>query len=216
MRIALVHFARLGSERVPNKPLRKVGGERLLDIALRKRAGNDTYVIHPVKDPITFPHNLGNYLLSNGKGRIWPELIQPFIEYFRDYDWIVDCNFICHPFLSESTIDHIFYLCSKLTFPFTLVKEERNTVWNFERELILGKGQLADTKNNPVYFIPAHIAYCYRFKDLSLNEKQLSERVVPIPIQLTKLEQIDIDTEDDLVLANLIAESLNRGSSVNV
>lgn len=202
MRIALVHFTRLGSERVPNKPLRKVGGESLLSITLKKGLGfscrgYDTVIISPDAD-------LRPDILSEGKGRIWPELIQPHIEYFRSYDWIVDCNFICHPFLSESTIDHILYLCSKLTFPFTLVKEERNTVWNFERELIIGKGQLADTKNNPVYFIPAHIAYCYRFKDLSLDEKQLSERVVPIPIQLTNLEQIDIDTEEDLVLANLI------------
>lgn len=206
MNTAFVHFCRMASERVPGKPLRKVGGETLLKIATSKCPTN--VVISP--DQECYPD-----ILSERKGRIWPELITPFISYFKYDDWIIDCNFICHPFLSESTIKTILATLQSLNYekcrPLTFVRSERNVVWDENKNVILGRGQLADTKLNPLYYIPAHIAYCYRYEHLSWTEEQIAEKLVAFPITLSKLEQIDIDTEDDLILANLVWKGMQSG-----
>lgn len=214
--IALVQFARMDSQRLPGKPLIRLGchKESLIEHAIQMMlavADRDNNV-HPIiicpeqdKEIIDIADKFGveYYTMPmTFRARIWPELIQPFLFYLKDYDFVADLNLMCHPLLQLSTLKEITNLCHKLTFPFTIVTEHRGVIWDDGRDYLLGRGQLADTRNNPRYLIPAHIAYCWQQHHLHLREKELANTVIPVPMNLSQAELLDIDTKEDVDFLN--------------
>lgn len=209
--VCFVHFVRKNSTRFPHKVYAALNGETLINIAVDKCKKYNQYIIMSDADRVDYKWTpKATTLVGECKGRIWPELIQEFIHFFKGFDWIIDANFVCHPFLMPTTIDTIVDMCSKLTFPFTIATEHRGIIWNEYRSIILGEGELADTKNNPTYFVPAHVAYCYRFKDLTKDEATLSQQIIPVPFSLTPWELIDIDTPLDYMFAQDLTSSPER------
>lgn len=212
-KIAVIHYCHLASERFPAKVMKRLGGVTLLDIALSKVKNVDQFVCHPLEDKIFYDEeaapNCGHFACKC-EGRIFPELFTEIADQFSDYDWIVDANFICHPFLRRVVIEAILFCCTKLTFSFTFAQEVRNVIWNEDRNIISGVNQLADTKNNPLCLMPAHIAYCYKYKDALLSEDKLANRIIPIPFDFHPLDLFDIDTPADFEVAKYIYYGMER------
>lgn len=211
--IALVQFVRMGSKRLPCKPILELGGEPLICRTLRLFNGITSQYdsVHPI---VIFPEE--DYLIRNHcdkagveyymikpqqGGRIWPELIQPFMFYLQEYDVVCDINWMCHPFIEWSTINRFIEAADQIPFSWTATIERRNTLWGEDRNCIHGRGELADTSLNPVYLEPAHMIYAWQRYELKLEESSLASKVLPVPFAFQPHELIDIDTESDLALA---------------
>lgn len=219
--VALVQFCHMQSTRLPCKPILELKGKPLLEHTLHKfkyisDVIQDAYpvVIFPETDymirDLCDKYGVEYYLMKteHAKGRIWPELIQPFLFYLQQYDVVCDINWMCHPFLELSTIDDLIYYAKTVTFGWTAAVQKRGTLWGEGRDLILGRGELADTQNNPIYFEPAHIMYAWQRHDLSLCEDQLSSKVIPVPYKFAPHELIDIDDEATWQFARQYARDL--------
>lgn len=225
--IAIVQFAHLNSERVPNKMLQVIGGATLIERAceymlklssLRENVtpylimpDSDAELVKAVKQYIDCPLADGIKLrlmtADQSNARIWSEMIKPYIDEFRQYDWSWDANIACHPFLSIKTglqiIDDL--QCESPQIPKVYCIAERNPLWDHKGFQFYNTGKLADTKQNDIYFKPSHIAHCYPPECLEYNEEQMANSLYPIVINPAREEQIDIDTPDDLALAQRIA-----------
>ncbi len=79
---------------------------------------------------------------------------------------------------------------------------ERGIVWNDREEVLIGSGEVADTKNNPLYFRLAHLGYAHP-ADL-WDEQGLAATARPEAFSLLPDEQIDIDTPEDLAFARVV------------
>lgn len=221
-RVAIVQFARLDSQRVPQKLLEQVGGARLIDRGLSylRKLGDRTQAVpfvavHPRDLPLTAAaERYGIRVLTlddrADRARLWPELIEPFIEFLYDgFDVVWDANLCCRPFLRQCTGEFIVRQCQATKRPFVGVTRQRGVVWS-ERSPspVIGAGELADTRQNPHYFELGHLAYCWPTWALSLPEAQLAEIVQPLEIPLDWAERIDIDTPEDLAHARAVAGAI--------
>lgn len=220
-RVAIVQFVRLASQRLPNKLLEPFGGVPLIDrglLYLRKLAettGAVPLVVVPAKDaPLIASaqrHELRILTLDEqaSAARIWPEMIAPFTDLLTtEFDVIWDANICCRPFLRQTTGEFIVRQCRELQRPFVGVVRKRGIVWSETSPTpILGAGELADTRHNPHYFEPSHLAYCWPTWALRFTERQLAEIVQPLELRLDWAERIDIDTTDDLRLARAVADA---------
>lgn len=218
-RVCCLQFVRLKSSRIPNKLLQSVGGVRLIDsgcrylfelgwrmkitpiIACHPR---DVELIEAAKDAGVEVLELDN---QADAARIWPELIRPYIGLLAErFDVVWDANVCCRPFLRGDTGDFIARQCLAAERPFVAVTRKRGIVWSETSPVpVIGAGELADTRNNPHYFEPAHLAYVWPMHMLPLPEKTLAEAVTPLELRLHWKEQIDIDTPEDLEHARIIA-----------
>lgn len=258
--IAIVQFARLQSERIPNKMLQVVGGLTLIERACEYmlkvkglRQNVDCYLIVPDSDGelvrlIDKPQYQGIKLrLMNpdqSSGRIWPELIKPFIHELKEYDWVWDANIACHPFLKlqtgldivdnlqgatpsgtlmpslDSFLDCIVYAIEERnilwdqmlnqTWPRVdkkaqVIRQDDGRYWFSDTPETKRSYQMADTKHNPSFLKPSHIAHCYRPQALEYSEQEIAFKLSPVAINLTREEQIDIDTPADLEMAQRLA-----------
>jgi hypothetical protein len=142
--------------------------------------------------------------------RFCHEFLNPYLDRLSDFDCIFDANFITSPFLKITTGERLLRWCEDFSFSFVPVLGSRNLVWDEGRACILGKGELADTKRNPIHYVPAHIAHIYTYADAHLSEGELSAKLVPVPIELDIYERIDIDTKEDLALANIVYKEIRE------
>lgn len=222
-KVAIVQFARLTSERVPEKMLRPVGGATLIDRALRYytslvslRKNVTVFLIIPDSDAelarLAEPYLSDSIKLrflteEQSSCRIWSDLIKPFIHELSSYDWVWDANIACHPLLKLQTgLDIIDNLQADLPKgPKVWCIAERNPLWDSTGKMLYNIGQLADTTLNEFYLKPSHIAHCYPPECLDWDEERLANSLWPVIHNLTDEEKIDIDTSDDLQLARHVA-----------
>lgn len=218
-RVAIVQFARLDSQRLPQKLLEYVDGERLIDRGLSylQRLGASTgavpfLAISPQDLPLVAAAKRFHIQMLSlderaDSSRIWPELIAPFVEFLYDrFDVVWDANICCRPFLRQVTGEFIVRQCEATKRPFVGVTRKRGVVWSEQSPSpVIGPGELADTRRNPHYFELGHLAYCWPTWALTLPEPQLAEIVQPLELHLDWAERIDIDTPDDLAQARAVA-----------
>lgn len=218
-RVAIVQFARLNSQRLPQKLLEYVGGEPLIDrgLAYLQRLTTSTgaaafLAVSPRDLPlIAAAKRFGIPMLPLDEradsAHLWPELISPFVEFLYDrFDVVWDANLCCRPFLRQATGEFIVRQCEATKRPFVGVTRKRGVVWpEHSPTPVIGAGELADTQRNPHYFELGHLAYCWPTWALTLPEAQLAEIVQPLELHLYWFERIDIDTPDDLAQARAIA-----------
>lgn len=216
-RVCCLQFARLASSRLPNKLLHAIAGERLIDRgcrylkAMEKRTGVVPILATPDAELITAARDAGIEAIvldeQAARARIWPELIQPYVGLLADrFDVVWDANVLCRPFLRPETGDFIASQCLETQRPFVAVVRRRGIIWSETSPVpVIGAGELADTRNNPHFFEPSHLAYVWPACMLPLPEESLAQEVVPLEIRLDWKERIDIDTPEDLQAANAIA-----------
>lgn len=218
--IALVNFARTGSSRVPGKVLKKVGAYSLLSKSLLLMRSLDctSFVVCPDydKEIITrtesFGVNIRTMTEEQSKADLWPELIKPILAELQTYDYVWDANLICHPFLTKPTCDWILQDIRSNLYPHPVMYAlpERNPLFSSEGIQFWSAGELANTQANALYYKPSHIGYIWPSRFTHMSEEQISFFVKPVALSLSKLEQIDIDTEEDLELANLVVRGMRE------
>lgn len=221
--VALVQPCRLASSRLPNKALELVDGERLIDRACRqlRRIGDKTGVRvylaasetdGPLVDaalrsgvewlPMTF---------SAAASGAWEAYTQPIYNALKGLvDWVGMPNLVCMPFLRDETIIAGLEQCRKVEWPFDCCISERNKLWTVERKEqierfvpTLGVGQFVDTKNNPRL-----ITSCHAFTGVAVSDLGITLRITntqPWLPALKPIELVDIDTQEDLEFARIVA-----------
>ena len=126
------------------------------------------------------------------------------------FDWIIEANFTCRPFLSVDTVVKVVQRCQVAERPFVVTRTYRGTVWDGASQCILGDGELANTKTNPLYHVLAHIAYAMPFEMLA-NKSKVLAAIEPFALEIGSAEMIDIDTAADLDFARTYARGLTEG-----
>lgn len=207
----LVNAVRLKSTRVKEKLLQTVGNNPLINICIKKLmelSGVDiAFLATSDMCPYisqTIVSNKWTYL-EQVEANNWYDLIKPHLEFLSKYQTIIDCNFVCHPFLKLETIKQIIKLSQNTNQPFTITTPKRGIVWS-ETKKILGEGELANTTKNPVYYELAHLAYVYPTAYLRYRDEQLGRMVKMVPIELEPEERIDIDYPRDLEFARMYCD----------
>lgn len=215
-KLTILQFAHLGSVRVPQKLLALLEGKSLLEIGieklvrLKKETGVEVTLAVGEEETVLIEaarRNNLNYILRDQRS-ISSENWEDTVDTFKDklnaqFDWVLDLNILCRPFLRYETIVRLVDLVNENPAPLVFVKGERGIVWDGDKNKILGAGFLADTKHNPVYYRLSHIGYHY--PTVNLEESHLSSICEPSEIELQPEELIDIDTILDLEFAQRIA-----------
>lgn len=214
---AIIQQARLGSSRIPQKLLQKIGDRTLLEIGLsymeqmREETGCQIFVACPdTDDPIIeacVARQIEVFRMSQSStcSEAWCDNIRGWGEYLEGFgvDWVWHSNILCHPFLRIETGKEIL----EIHHPAVSTVRKRGVVWH-------GDGidphptayLLANTKTNPVYQEFAHIACVFPPAYYRLPEDLLAYHLKPYALNLTALEQIDIDLPDDLEIARHVAD----------
>lgn len=215
--LAIVQAIHLGSRRVPRKLLEKFGEQTLLEIGLAKLQVVER--VRGVRSLFAVSYEdrvLCDVVEAHGFERIEIGAVAAeadsystvFTDWTRGlaqrFDWVIDANVICRPFLRIETLLAFVDRALVAEHPFVACLEERGLIWDGEGELLLGAGQVADTKNNPRYYRLAHLGYAHPAN--LWDEKSLAALSRPMPISLLPEERIDIDTPDDLAFARLVFE----------
>ena len=216
-KVCIAQCARLGSTRIPNKLLEKIGDKTLLEIGLRKmrdlqsltgatsllcvhesetvliEAANKYGVEVFLREKISVTQENYNLCFAGWKGRL------------RDrFDWMLDVNLLCRPFLSISTIEKMVQETNSKKDPFVTVVEKRGIIWNLIGRCIIGQNQTANTRENPKYFELAHVGYGMPI-DYIGDEAALTRDQRTLILNLEEEEKIDIDTPEQLEFARKVA-----------
>ncbi|MFN0196229.1 MAG: cytidylyltransferase domain-containing protein [Planctomycetaceae bacterium] len=213
--LAIVQAIHLGSRRVPRKLLERLGEQTLLEIGLEKLKEVERLRGVPSLFAVSYEdHELREIVDAHGFQRVEIGVVAAEADSYatvftawtrelaRDYDWVIDANVICRPFLRIETLLEFVDRALEAKDPFVACVRERGIVWNDRRQLLLGAGQVADTKNNPLYYRLAHLGYAHPAN--LWDEQGLAAAARPEAFSLLPEEQIDIDTLEDLAFARMV------------
>lgn len=229
--IVMTQFAHLASERLPNKMIQSLEDEHprsLLGRALikmrevkRTRPNIDPVLICPESDDaliqIAKYHEMFYLAMpTRSEAKQWPDLIKlPYImDYLKSFDYVWDVNLACHPFLKVETLlqslDRMLNCggSSPTIFPKIAVTIHRETLWDERGRPLNSHGQLACTKTNDIFYKPTHTSHLFPRMYLDYDEMRLANSLVPVVVDMPKLELIDIDTQEDLDLARIIQRGM--------
>lgn len=217
-RVTILQAAHLASKRIPNKLLERVGGVRLIDSGLEllrqveRPTGAIAILMAPQADKELIQaaanHSVEVARIGEHYGAQYLHGL-PF-RLTERFDWVFLSNFLLRPFLSVDHAVGCVQRCFGAARPFVTVQQHRGIVWNSDMECEIGVGETADTKHNPIYYDLAHLGYgCPA--SMALNDIELAYAAEPWPVELTRLEEIDIDTPNDLEFARIIHEMELRG-----
>lgn len=221
-KLVIVQCVRLASKRLPRKLLQKVGDktllERGLDLLAQAMCNFPTVEVligvreteRELVDVIDSYYGFERFDLGDAADAdTYAGAIAALpVRRLSDFDWAIDANFCCRPFLRWETVKTLVEAAYSRWHPFTSAIGERGILWDSSGGLLLGAGELADTRHNPQYFRLAHL--CYAHPALMWNEQELADKTVPFEFPLAPLERIDIDTPADLELARLVERGMER------
>ncbi len=210
-RIAIFQGARLDSKRVPRKLLQPVGGLTLLERGLRLlrdvsvATGATPIIACPPEDSVIAETaqiwGIEVVPATNGEG--WVAAFSGIAKLLAGrFDWIIDANFLCRPFLSADTVQRIVNHAMRSERPFVVTCQHRGLLWDGGGRQIHGNGQVSDTKQNPVYQDLSHLGY--GMPVAMLADEAAAAQAEPFPVVLRAVERIDVDTPDDLAFARMI------------
>ncbi len=222
-KLVILQELRLCSERLPRKILEVVGRERLIDRGLRKlrsvqeRSGIEVRVVCWGGDREITAAIRGHGLAwqpkseSSSRAESWVGQFDGWQHDLTGFDRALFINAVCHPFL---TVDSI---CRMLEFaghsggyPWVTATMERGQVWsaNFANTPLLPTKILLNSKMSPGFFRPNHVAMGCAIEDTMETCRILNP--VPVNFCFDKLELVDIDTEEDLDFARIVADGLEK------
>ena len=116
------------------------------------------------------------------------------------FDWALLTNIICRPFVKCATILKMHEAAQTYRHAFVTVTRHRGILWDENRTCMLGQGQTADTRGNPVYYALAHMGYGIPFSVFDRETAVVKDQEL-LPLELAEEEAIDIDTPAQLEFA---------------
>ncbi len=189
MKIVLVTWMRLGSKRMPEKMLAKLGNMTLAEIACRRLLRLSERLDVAVRVAVGEPE-LEKIACSVGIMNIkrkpegmatddWGIRFQGWAEQLSEFDMLLYVHG-AFPFLTDETIrDGMDYAHRTECTQFIPVFEEKGSVWGESKELInWTPGQYVNTVTNLPFYVPAHFALGARIetlgdRDLFMKEYEL-------------------------------------------
>ncbi len=219
MKIILANFMRLNSKRLPKKLLRVVGDYSLAETSLRLLKSYQ--LVDPSVDVCAFVHSMDQPLvelaqklevecvmrtLESRNGNCCDSIYSEWRK--RDLDWLVVIN-PCLPFLTVNTIKRAVNRIKKGAKLFATVFEQRGFVWDSEGKKLFKQDSISDSQNNPIFYTTCAAIHAYPREVLGTDE-MVSDNIELLPVK-PSLEFIDIDTQEDLELAQACA--LLRGKN---
>jgi len=212
--VAIFSCGRIGSQRCKNKMLRPFGETTLVDIALSKMscikgntffAGHEEIFRNKCKEyGVDFIHRSSQSTNSEVASEIYSFLKEVDFKYLL-------CINACQPFLKVETIENFLEKCLEKRKPsFAVFKKNNyfmdidNNPYNFDRDI-----KTINTKFvSPVKEF-AHVFYFYEREYFLQNGVYWNWddlNYIEIP---SGIETLDIDTEEDFEMANLLWQSDN-------
>jgi hypothetical protein len=135
----------------------------------------------------------------------------------RRFDWLINGNFLCRPFLSVQTVARIVQHAQVAEKPFLTADAFCGIIWDETGRAVVGAGKTSNTVTNPIAYVANHLADGIPASILGLDEETAA--AVPVALPIAEHDRIDIDTLADLhrarqvslgrleTLAALVAES---------
>lgn len=218
-RVAIFQRARLASQRVPRKLLAKVGGRTLLDRGLRwmRRVAETTGAVPVVACPpgdteiVEAVQAMRMTLIPLDdhatRSECWSDHYGPLVEPLSEIcDWIWDANILCRPFLSTRIGVTAARYAAFATIPAVLTTRKRGIVWDSGDNTVIGSGQMANTKTNPVYQELSHLGYLLPVSMLAQPEATTAAACHPLSIPMGWMDRIDVDDMEDLQMAQFVGD----------
>lgn len=220
---AIIQQARLGSSRVSKKLLQEVGGKTLLDrgldymVQMREETGCQLFVACPEADKeivhAAWAREMEVFYMTpeSTNSEEWCDNIRGWGEYLEGFgvEWVWHSNILCRPFLTIETGKKIL----AIEEPSVVTLQQRGVIWHgATRDTIPTGYMLSNSKTNPVYQEFAHLACVFPPAYYRLPEPLLAYHLKPYPMNLSTLEQFDIDLPGDLEIARHIANSMEGKS----
>lgn len=224
-RIVLIHLMRSVSQRCPRKLLRNVGGKPLalwaMEAALRTVKAMPRIDYRPALWPgdqelVDLLKRLGPLSvpwIKRTERSFYGETVQDiydpyFLHQLESYDFVILGN-PCFPFVGDLWHKRLYVEALKMLpgseTPVMTAFAYRQTVYDEAGKPIYGAVPGGwNTKTQPKYFTPSHWATVYA-KHLVGTPGQCSRPFGVLEVPHTA-EFLDVDTEDDLALANAVAE----------
>ena len=223
-KVVVIQQVRLSSARLPKKVLAEVGGERLIDRGFRllRQAQDATGVPVVVAAWIGEPelveaaarHGLAWEPISeaNSKAYDWVDLWAGWVDNLSHHDWALHANVVCHPFLRLETLVDMIHRAQAAIWPWVSVTSERGLAWDGAGRALIEATENLSTLTAPWLLRPSHLGSTASIQDM--REEVRVKHYRPEVIATQKIELLDIDTADDLRLAQLVATGL--GSRVAI
>jgi hypothetical protein len=224
-RVCILQLAHLGGTRVPRKPLLYVGAWRLIDRALwllteaQKATGAVPILAVCLKDKelVDAAAKAQVEILELSEVAATSSNCDTICEGMAAklsprFDWVASVNLVDRPFTRLGTLVKFLALCETETRPFVATNLRRGLLWNEDGRQMLGKGEPADTKTNPLYHEISHLGYGHPVGMLD-SIAVLAASAGPVAIPLTWRERIDIDTWEDHEMARTVAAAVTTGAA---
>lgn len=216
-KVCILQPARLNSTRVPLKLLQKIGGVRLIDrgLDLIKQVSEHSGIpallaCCPREQELVdaakpYPVEILPMEPASTEAETWNDIFSQFVPMLKDrFEWVCSVNFLCSPFLKlESAMACVVPSLTAVT-PYITTIEQRGKVWDESRRCIVGDGLSADTKLNPVFHTLANLADACPTWMLA-DEETYYRETKPLPIDVSPMQRIDVDSPSDLEFARFIA-----------
>lgn len=213
---AIVQQLHLNSTRIPKKLLQQVNGVTLLDRGLaymrylRDETGCKMYVSCALEDKeiVEACKIFSIEVIPADRQDLdkdtWPECTYYLGNWLQGIDLVWHSNIMCHPFLKiETGLDIL-----RINDPCVLTYEKRGTIWD-DGQLACWPAQMADTRRNHKYYEVSHVGYIIQPVYYSLADEVVANYCEPRPIRMSSIERLDIDTPEDLLIAqNLRIDNL--------
>lgn len=213
----LYESMRLNNQRVPRKLMLRIAGKTLAEIAFEKMAVCRSADVTPVAgicdsdvDLIRLAESAGIEVhIRDVRSRDAESMEDGFWQlpslYTNRFDWVVNVNIGCHPFLRVETLLRLIAAARTATTPLLSVREERGLLWGHDMNFLQGADDSPNSKTNKPYFVLTHVGGCYPLGTIADTAK-INATLRPLPLELTREEQLDIDTPDDAEFLSIYAK----------
>jgi CMP-N-acetylneuraminic acid synthetase len=215
--IAIYLNVRKNSSRCNNKLLRSYGNTCLFEIALRKLekvVADEKFLCAYDEDFFEFDHDSSITDYKRSKESV--SVDGPLTKVFECYNSFKS-NYVmflnpCHAFLDVNTIQSAIDFFKQSTFEsLTSVEKINDWIFDCDKDFLYPKKEThGDTKKTNVAYRAAHAFHIYNRRKFLENNGYLWswQRNDPYLFEISKIESLDVDTEDDFKISESLYQSL--------
>jgi len=214
--IAIISYGRKGSKRCPNKLLRKFTDTTVIDILLKKFTNFENSFFGGYDKEFKIKcnkHNI-NFLQRSKRSVTIDYPIVDALKFIKKIDssYILLVN-SCLPFLKSETINNFLHYVIKNKYkPATAITEKKNYYFdkNYRPINFSKKIKTLNTKTVTKVYEYANALYFFNKNYFFKYGKYWNWEKVNLFTISNKIELIDIDTEEDFIIAESVWRNINE------